>query len=271
MYLIYFAVSQLLLARLREDSYRLLAGREIDWEAGDGEIKRPRESLPEGAPLQGGDCLRDQQATSPISPSIWSQSIAASSSGTRRKHPEFYLPTPTRKRRSFLGPFLAPHPLPHEWESRVRDCLAALMHRPFLCPDELLRATGAVPNLVPEAYTGEAWRRTPSTVDRVSDEFRLSDVCLLLALDVLEEAVLEEGGGEVEAGLLRALRTPRIAGVGAETGVGLALAGGGRGHMDGAELSTLVGLLEEVRLGNVASFPGEAINLLILLRRPLQH
>ncbi|CAN0419413.1 unnamed protein product, partial [Ascophyllum nodosum] len=214
MYLIYFAVSQLLLARLREDSYRLLAGREIDWEAGDGEIKRPRESLPEGAPLQGGDCLRDQQATSPISPSIWSQSIAASSSGTRRKHPEFYLPTPTRKRRSFLGPFLAPHPLPHEWESRVRDCLAALKHRPFLCPDELLRATGAVPNLVPEAYTGEAWRRTPSTVDRVSDEFRLSDVCLLLALDVLEEAVLEEGGGEVEAGLLRALRTPRIAGVG---------------------------------------------------------
>ena len=94
-------------------------------------------------------------------------------------------------------------------------------------------------------------------------------MCLLLALDVLEEAVLEKGGGEVEAGLLRALRTPRIAGVGAETGVGLA--GGGRGHMDGAELSTLVGLLEEVRLGNVASFPGEAINLFILLRRPLQH
>lgn len=241
-------VPQVLLARLQEDAYRMLAGREIDLEPGAGELKEPCLAYIEDAPLlqyqQAG--IHQQVALSTLS-SVSSPSKAASfSTGTSRKHP---LPGsslhPLQKRRpyprTFLGPFPAPHPTPREWEDRVRDCLAELKRRPFICPDEMLRSTGAVPSLAPEAYT-----RGNGGCQHVYG-FRLSQVCLLLALDLIEEAVLKEGGGEAEAGLLRALRTPRVSGMEAGTGVCLTLGGQARGRMDGAEFSALVGLLEEVR------------------------
>lgn len=83
---------------------------------------------------------------------------------------------------------------------------------------------------------------------------------------MVEEAVLREGGGEAEAGLLRSFRTVRgvrvVQGVRGETeeavsdstigggarSVGeLALAGEGRGQVEGGELSPLVAILEQVR------------------------
>ena len=84
--------------------------------------------------------------------------------------------------------------------------------------------------------------------------FALSEACLLVGLDLVEEAVLEEGGGEAAAGLLRAFRTSRGGVAGAEGdgegeggGAGLAIGGGGRGQVEGGELSPLVELLEKVR------------------------
>ena len=84
--------------------------------------------------------------------------------------------------------------------------------------------------------------------------FALSEACLLVGLDLVEEAVLEEGGGEAAAGLLRAFRTSRGGVAGGEGdgegeggGAGLAIGGGGRGQVEGGELSPLVELLEKVR------------------------
>lgn len=246
---------QVLLARLQEDSYRMLAGRETDRETGAGELKGPCLAYLEDPPLlQYQQARIDQQAALSSLSSVSNPSMAATFPvGTPRKH---LLPGSSphslQKRRpypgTFLGPFPAPHPPPREWEGRVRDCLAELKHRPFICPDEMLRSTGAVPSLAPEAYTrDDVRRRAPNGEYQHMDGFRLSQVCLLLALDLIEEAVLKEGGGEAEAGLLRALRTPRVSGVEAKAGVRLTLGGQARGRMDGAELSALVGLLEEVR------------------------
>lgn len=241
-------VPQVLLSRLQEDSYRMLSGREIYREPGAGELKGPCLAYIEDAPLLQYERARIDQQTALSTNS----SVSSPSKGTSRKHP---LPGDSlhslQKRRpyprTFLGPFLAPHPPPREWEDRVRYCLAKLKCRPFICPDEMLRSTGAIPSLSPEAYTqDDAWRKAPDSECQHPDDFRLSQVCLLLALDLIEEAVLTEEGGEAEAGLLRALRSPRVSGMKAGTGVCLTLGGQARGRMDGAEFSALVGLLEEV-------------------------
>lgn len=78
--------------------------------------------------------------------------------------------------------------------------------------------------------------------------FPLSHVCLWLTLDLVEQAVLAEGGGEAVAGLLRALRTPRAVGA-------VALAAGRRGQVEGGEVWPLVGLLEKVRCYDLHRFP----------------
>ena len=100
---------------------------------------------------------------------------------------------------------------------------------------------------------------------------------LLVALSLVEEAVLEEGGscsggGEAAAGLLRAFRTARnasntsnssntgeggrgsgsgVRGVGiggvSERGGDQALGGGGCGHAEGGEVSEFAALLDQVR------------------------
>lgn len=75
--------------------------------------------------------------------------------------------------------------------------------------------------------------------------FPLSEACLLVGLNVVEEAVLGRGG-EAAAGLLRAFRTVRNS----DGGGGYqdhALAGGGRGHAEGGELSLFVAVLGQVR------------------------
>lgn len=90
--------------------------------------------------------------------------------------------------------------------------------------------------------------------------FPITEACLLVAVDLVEEAVLE-GGGEAAAGLLRAFRTSReiyvCGGVadgesdsGGRAGErAVTLAGGGRGLVEGAAMCALVELLDEVRRG----------------------
>lgn len=43
-----------------------------------------------------------------------------------------------------------PSPPPAEWEKRLCECISALKRRPLLCPEELVRRTGALPPLGPE-------------------------------------------------------------------------------------------------------------------------
>lgn len=82
-----------------------------------------------------------------------------------------------------------------------------------------------------------------------SRRFRLSEASLMVGLSVVEEAVLEDGGGEAAAGLLRAMRTVRYCsgGVGGIHSRRQALAGGGRGHVKGGDMFLFVELLEQVR------------------------
>lgn len=101
--------------------------------------------------------------------------------------------------------------------------------------------------------------------------FPLSEACLLVGLDLIEEAVLEEGGGEAAAGLLRAMRTTRGIGVGAERGMGRGLAADGRGQVESGYVLPLVELLEKVRGG---AYVGDALVAVVLclyrrlIRRP---
>lgn len=94
--------------------------------------------------------------------------------------------------------------------------------------------------------------------------FQLPEACLLVGLDLVEEAILEEdgsggagGGGEAAAGLLRAFRTvrntPGPCGAGAGRGGGVsswdrdrALGGEARGCVEGGGGSAFAALLDQV-------------------------
>lgn len=80
--------------------------------------------------------------------------------------------------------------------------------------------------------------------------FPLSEACLLVGLNVVEEAVLGRGG-EAAAGLLRAFRTGRNIDARGGGDQGHALAGGGRGHAEGGEFSRFLAVLGQVRGGRV--------------------
>ncbi|CAB1101793.1 unnamed protein product [Ectocarpus sp. CCAP 1310/34] len=136
-----------------------------------------------------------------------------------------------------------------EWEERVQGCLSTLKSRPLRCPDALLRATGAVPSLHSEVCVrgGMARESRSVSVDAAKGRnstrgFALSEACLLVGLNVVEEAVLGTGG-EAAAGLLRAFRTVRNNGGGGGRYLDHALAGGGRGHAEGGEFSLFVAVL----------------------------
>lgn len=90
-----------------------------------------------------------------------------------------------------------------------------------------------------------------------TEEFQLSEACLRVGLNLVENAVLQpwEGGGEAAAGLLRAFRTVRNSGgggVGVTGGGGVsrddrALAGGCRARVKGEALFEFVATLDQVR------------------------
>lgn len=103
---------------------------------------------------------------------------------------------------------------------------------------------------------GGGGRSSRSSGSARSMRFPLPEACLLVGLNVVEEAVLEDGGGEAAAGLLRAFRTVRNYsseggdGGGGKGGGGFedqALGGRGRGHVKGGELYRFVELLEQVQ------------------------
>ncbi|CAN0259561.1 unnamed protein product [Ectocarpus sp. 6 AP-2014] len=146
-----------------------------------------------------------------------------------------------------------------EWEERVQGCLSTLKSRPLLCPDDLLSSTGAAPSLPSEVCVrgGMAREGRSMSVDATKGRnnnrgFPLSEACLLVGLNVVEEAVLGRGG-EAAAGLLRAFRTVRNNGGGGGNYQDHALAGGGRGHAEGGEFSLFVAVLGQAPSGCVTA------------------
>ncbi|CAN0505971.1 unnamed protein product, partial [Ectocarpus sp. 12 AP-2014] len=141
-----------------------------------------------------------------------------------------------------------------EWEERVQGCLSTLKSRPLRCPDALLRATGAAPSLPSEVCVRGGMAREGRSVgldatncrNNKKGGFPLSEACLLVGLNVVEQAVLGRGG-EAAAGLLRAFRTVRNKGGYMDH----ALAGGGRGHAEGGEFSLFVAVLGQAPSGCV--------------------
>ncbi|CAM9618650.1 unnamed protein product [Scytosiphon promiscuus] len=182
---------------------------------------------------------------------------------------------------------------PAAWEERVRGCLSALERRPLLCPDALLRETGAVPPLPSEMCvrgamavhgsdldventgnrnthnaTGTSTSSKTSAISKMvnssasspkTGEFELSEACLRVGLNLVENAVLQpgNGGAEAAAGLLRAFRTVRNRGVGVRAhGGGVsrdarALAGGCRARVKGEALFEFVATLDQTPSGCV--------------------
>lgn len=75
-------------------------------------------------------------------------------------------------------------------------------------------------------------------------KFHITEACLFIALDLTEEALLDESVGEAAAGLLRAWCTGTKAG---SRGEGVALAGGDRWKEERGVMSPLIALLDEVQ------------------------
>ncbi|CBJ32008.1 expressed unknown protein [Ectocarpus siliculosus] len=230
--------SQLLHACLQQDAYHLLAGPIRSGKASSQVGREPPFLIPNN----------DHRGSASLSASAAPQQLMSPEKQQGRQ--EFRsgvqpLPLPPA---SLLLP--KDHsPALSEWEERVQGCLSTLESRPLLCPDALLRATGAAPSLPSEVCVrgGMAREGRSVSVDAAKGRnnnrgFPLSEACLFVGLDVVEEAVLGRGG-EAAAGLLRAFRTVRNNGGGGGSYQDHALAGGGRGHAEGGEFSLFVAVL----------------------------
>lgn len=284
-----FSIVQAFYSRLLLDSYRLLAAPErSEW------ARAPLWS-PWTEPLSFSEAVEGVDPTAPTAQrSLCDASTpmreaqgdgrrqqvqdgaGSSSWGTLNILPPLIPPPPpSLHSRSAAMPY-PPSPHPADWERRMRNCLSHLERRPLLCPEELLRRTGAM-GVSPSDHRGGGSfsdlvvKQHPGVVTSSGNGSgsgqgvpQITEACLLVALDLTEEAILE-GGGEAAVGLLRALRTNRMLNVdeekpswqtchGARGGgsgyeISSTLAGSGRGQVESGVMSALLGLLEEVSWG----------------------
>ncbi|CAM9435430.1 unnamed protein product [Ectocarpus sp. 13 AM-2016] len=238
--------SQLLHSCLRQDAYHLLAGSISSGKASSQVGREPPLLIP-NSDHRGSASLAESAAPQQLMSPEKQQGPQEFRSGLQP------LPLPPA---SLLLP--KDHsPALSEWEERVQGCLSTLKSRPLRCPDALLRATGAAPSLPSEVCVRGGMAREGRSVGLDATNcrndnggFPLSEACLLVGLNVVEEAVLGRGG-EAAAGLLRAFRTVRNNGGGGGGYLDHALAGGGRGHAEGGEFSLFVAVLGQAPSGCV--------------------